>query len=383
MTRRILFAYGTRPEAIKMAPVIRAISRHPELTPVVAVTGQHREILDQVNGLFGITPEHDLDILTTGQTLADITVRTLRGLEPVIQAEQPDMVFVQGDTTSCFAAALAAFYQRVPVAHLEAGLRTATRYNPFPEEINRRLTTQLADLHLAPTARARAALLRDGVDPAVITVTGNTVIDALLHVVEAGHPVSDPVLAQLLEDTSRPMLLVTSHRRESWGEPMRQTARAIARIAERFPQLAVLVPVHPNPVVRAALLPAISGLPNVLLTEPLGYADFARAMQRSTVVLTDSGGVQEEAPSLAKPVLVLRETTERPEGVEAGTAKLVGTDEDLIVNEVTRLLTDPEAYDRMAHAASPYGDGRAAERAAQAVARFFTPGPPPEEFQGG
>lgn len=381
MTQRILIIYGTRPEAIKIAPVVLAMREHPDLTPIVAVTGQHREMLDQVNTAFGITPDHDLDIITPGQTLSGITVKSLLGLEPIIAAEKPAAVLVQGDTTTCFAAALAAFYQQVPVVHLEAGLRTDGRYNPFPEEMNRRLTTQLADVHLAPTARAREALLRDGVHPAAITVTGNTVIDALLRIVETDAPITDPALARLLRDPERPMMLVTSHRRESWGEPLRHTAQAVARIARRFPDLDILLPAHRNPLVRAALLPPLAGLPNVVVTEPLDYSDFSRAMRRSTLVLTDSGGVQEEAPSLGRPVLVLRETTERPEGVEAGSARLVGTDEETIVTEVTRLLTDQEAYQQMAQVASPYGDGRAAERSIAAIAHFFGLGEPPDQFR--
>jgi UDP-N-acetylglucosamine 2-epimerase (non-hydrolysing) len=379
--RPILLVYGTRPEAIKVAPVVKELERHPRLRPVVAVTGQHREMLDQVNEVFGITPDYDLNILSQGQTLYGITVKALTGLEPVIAEVAPAALLVQGDTTTAFAAALAAFYQQVPVVHLEAGLRTNNRYNPFPEEMNRRLATQLTDVHLAPTAIARENLLAEGVPADRITVTGNTVIDALQEVVGVPRAAHDPGFATLMATAGeRPLLLVTSHRRESWGEPIRHTARAVARIAVAHPELLVLLPAHRNPVVRDAILPQLDGLANVLVTEPLDYPDFCQALRRSTVVLTDSGGVQEEAPSLGKPVLVLRETTERPEAVTAGSAKLVGTDEDRIVSEVERLLTDPAAYDAMATARNPYGDGRAAQRSVQAIAAFLGLGRPPAEF---
>ena len=346
----------------------------------MAVTGQHREMLDQVNDVFGIVPDHDLDIISAGQTLTDITVRSLAGLEPLLLREQPDVVMVQGDTTTCFAASLAAFYAQIPVAHLEAGLRTNNRYDPFPEEINRRLTTQIASLHLAPTARARANLLASGVAPHAITVTGNTVIDALLEVTASARPIGDPTVAALARDRVSPLLLVTSHRRESWGAPLARTGTAIARLVRAIPSLHVLLPAHRNPIVRDALLPPLAGLDRVHVTEPLDYPDFCRALQLATVILTDSGGVQEEAPALGKPVLVLRETTERPEAVEAGAALLVGTDPDAIVAETTSLLTDPARYAAMTRAANPYGDGHAAERAVDAVAHLLGLGAAPEEF---
>ena len=381
MTATGMLVYGTRPEAIKMAPVVKALARHPSLRPVVVVTGQHREMLDQVNEVFGIVPDHDLNIITPGQSLTEITVRTLTGLEPLLTAERPDLVLVQGDTTTCFAASLAAFYQQVPVAHLEAGLRTDNRYNPFPEEINRRLTTQLASLHLAPTTIAQGNLLASGVDPAAITVTGNTVIDALLEVTASEHPISDPTLRALVAAHTSPLLLVTSHRRESWGDPLTRTARAIARLVSDFPDLHVLLPAHRNPVVREALLPTLGGLDRVHVTEPLDYPDFCRALQLATIVLTDSGGVQEEAPALGKPVLVLRETTERPEAVHAGSARLVGTDVELIVSETSRLLTDAGHFAAMTRANNPYGDGRAAERAVAAMAHLLGLGEAPAEFR--
>lgn len=380
----VLVVYGTRPEAIKVAPVVKELERHDRLRPVVAVTGQHREMLDQVNEVFGITPDFDLDILSHGQTLSGITIKALSGLEPIITEVSPAALLVQGDTSTAFVAALAAFYQQVPVIHLEAGLRTSNKYNPFPEEMNRRLATQLTDVHLAPTALACDNLLRENVPRDRITVTGNTVIDALHVAVGVPGPVHDLQLAEFLRIAAdRPVLVVTSHRRESWGEPIRHTARAVAELARRYPDLMVLLPAHRNPIVREAILPPLEGLDNVWVTEPLDYPDFCRALQRSTVVLTDSGGVQEEAPSLGKPVLVLRDTTERPEAVSAGSAKLVGTDEQRIVDEVSRLLTDRAAYDAMAQARNPYGDGAAARRGVEAIAAFLGLGESPEEFDPG
>jgi UDP-N-acetylglucosamine 2-epimerase (non-hydrolysing) len=363
-----MVVYGTRPEAIKLAPVVRALQASPHLDVVVAVTGQHRAMLDQVNGLFGIVPDVDLDVIQPRQQLHEMTGRILTGLTDAIREIGPDAVMVQGDTTTTFVAGLAAFYEKVPVLHVEAGLRTDERYNPFPEEINRRLTSQLSSLHLAPTASSRANLLRDGITPADVTVTGNTVIDALLDVVARTLPLEDPAVSVL---EGGPSVLVTSHRRESWGEPMARTANAIARLAKEFPDVHFLLPAHLNPVVREVLLPPLQGFDNVTVTEPLSYSDFARAMAMSSICLTDSGGVQEEAPSLGKPVLVLRETTERPEAVDAGTVRLVGTDEELIVRETSTLLTDPTAYAAMANAVNPYGDGHASERIRAAVESFF------------
>lgn len=374
---KVLVVYGTRPEAIKIAPVVTALQRSRALEPVVAVTGQHREMLDQVNGLFGIEPSHDLDILMRGQTLEGITSKALTGVSEVIAQERPGAVLVQGDTTTCFAAALAAFYNKIPLVHLEAGLRTGDRYNPFPEEINRRLTSQLASLHLAPTPTSRSNLLADGIDPGDVVVTGNTVIDALYQVMSHRPSLENNDLKDAL---GRPMVLVTAHRRESWGEPMACAARGIARLARDFPEMTFLLPAHLNPIVRDVLFPPLKGLDNVIITDPLSYSDFALAMASSTIVLTDSGGVQEEAPSLGKPVLVMRETTERPEAVSAGTVRLVGTDEELIVEWVSRLLTDPVAYDEMARAVNPYGDGSAADRSVAAMEYFFGMASRPSEF---
>ena len=339
----IMVIYGTRPEAVKMAPMVWELTASPFFTPYVAVTGQHRSMLDQVNDVFGISPDIDLDIHQAGQTLTDITTRSIKGITAALTHVQPDAVVVQGDTTSTFAAALAAFYQQIPVIHLEAGLRTGERYAPFPEEINRRLTTQLTSLHLAPTATSRDNLLAENVDPGSVVVTGNTVIDALLWTVGQAHDYADPGLADL-DHNDRPVLLVTAHRRESWGEPLRSVGKAVARIAAANPDLLVVFPLHRNPLVRQAVMPELTGRHNVRLIDPVPYANFARLMNRSTLILTDSGGVQEEGPSLGKPVLVMRESTERPEAIDAGTAMLVGTDTDRIVNVVTTLLAGGSEY---------------------------------------
>ena len=375
--RKILVVYGTRPEAIKMAPLIAAIGASAHLRVVVAVTGQHRQMLDQVNALFGIVPAHDLNIITERQQLQGITCRALDGVSGLIAAERPDAVLVQGDTTTCFAAALAAFYQKVPVIHLEAGLRTGDAYNPFPEEMNRAMVSRIAALHLAPTRTSRHNLIVEAIPSQRISVTGNTVIDALLEVVARRVPPANPDLHRL---AGRRTILVTAHRRESWGEPMARAARAMARLARRFPDVLLLLPAHLNPAVREILLPELQNLENVLITEPLGYSDFVGAMQASDIVLTDSGGVQEEAPSLGKPVLVMRDTTERPEAVRAGTVRLVGTDEDLIVEAVTTLLTDGSAYDAMAKAVNPYGDGHAADRCVMAIEHYFGLSARPRDF---
>jgi UDP-N-acetylglucosamine 2-epimerase (non-hydrolysing) len=371
--------YGTRPEAVKVAPLIRALEASPIFTPQVAVTAQHRSMLDQVNEVFDIKPEFDLDIHRPGQTLTAITTRALHGVQELLAEQHPDAIVVQGDTTTVFAAALAAFYEQIPVVHLEAGLRTGNPYSPYPEEINRRLATRLTALHLAPTATSKSNLLAENVEPAAVVVTGNTVIDALLWAVGREFDYGEPALADL-DASAAPVLLVTAHRRESWGTPLRKVGRALARIASEHRDLRIVFPIHRNPAVRDAILPAIGHLPNVTVTEPLPYGGFARLMNRATVILTDSGGVQEEGPSLGKPVLVMRDTTERPEAVLAGTVRLVGTDPDLIVDSVGRLLTDPAAYTAMANAVNPYGDGRAAERAVAALAHYFGLGPPPDEF---
>ena len=357
--------FGTRPEAIKMAPVVRALKSKPTKFDVkVTVTGQHREMLDQVLEFFQITPDHDLDIMRHGQTLTDITSRVLSGLEKVISAESPDIVLVHGDTTTTFAASLAAFYQQVAVGHVEAGLRSYDLYNPFPEEMNRRLTGALATFHFAPTQSAAEHLAGEGVSRSHIFLTGNTVIDALLGTVRDDYIFRNPVLKNL-DFAEERVILMTTHRRENWGLPMRRIFTAVRQLIQSFPDVRVVFPVHRNPRIREVAESALSDLPRVNLIEPPAYEEFVNLMARAYFLLTDSGGLQEEAPSLEKPVLVLRDTTERQEGVQAGTALLVGTDTGRIVKEATRLLTDQQAYSTMAKAPNPYGDGQAAERIAK------------------
>jgi UDP-N-acetylglucosamine 2-epimerase (non-hydrolysing) len=377
----IMPIFGTRPEAIKMAPIVSALQESAHFDCIVTVTGQHREMLDQVNELFGIVPDHDLNILRQGQTLSAIMTRTIDGLETLFAASRPDAVVVQGDTTTSTAAAIAAFYHGIPVVHVEAGLRSGDLLSPFPEEANRKITSQIARLHLAPTSTSRENLLREGVSPEDIVVTGNTVIDALLATVDKQLPFTDPRLEELAT-SGRRILLVTTHRRENQGDAMRNMGRALARIADAEPELTIVLPAHKNPVVREAVLPALDGKPNVLVTEPLAYGEFTRLLSVAHVVLTDSGGVQEEAPSLGKPVLVMRENTERPEAVHAGTVLLIGTDEERIVSEVSRLIHDQGHFAAMANAVNPYGDGKAAERTVAAIEELVGVGSRIGEFDG-
>lgn len=361
--KRVLVIFGTRPEAIKLAMVIRALRECSGLETGVVVTAQHRQMLDQVLTVFDITPDYDLNIMSPGQDLFDITSRSLDGLKPVLQAFRPDMVLVQGDTTTTCVGSLAAYYLRIPVGHVEAGLRTGNPYSPFPEEINRRVTGVIAALHFAPTVRARDNLQRENVPASAIHVTGNTAIDALLWTLDNTRDDFARILGgEALDRVKERFLLVTTHRRESFGEPMRNTMLALARIARRHPEVSVVFPVHLNPHVREQADQVLRGIPNVVLTEPLDYKNFAHLMGRSFAILTDSGGIQEEAPSLGKPVLVLRDNTERPEGVEAGTARLVGTDPEAIVAEAERLLVEPDHYRAMVGVKNPYGDGLAARR---------------------
>jgi UDP-N-acetylglucosamine 2-epimerase (non-hydrolysing) len=377
--RRVMVIFGTRPEAIKLAPVVLALEESPLFHPVVVVTGQHREMLAQVLDLFAIEPEHDLGILEPRQTLTSITTRALTGLEPLFDLERPDAVLVQGDTTTTFAGALAAFYRQLPVFHVEAGLRTCDLASPFPEEGNRQLTSRIASLHLAPTLGNKANLVAENVDPAQIVVTGNTVVDALLQAVHLSGDYGDPALADLDEDPRR-VILVTAHRRESWGDGHAAVGRALAEIARTEPDALVVFPIHRNPVVRETVMPLLHGIDNVRVVEPLPYGGLVRLMRRADLILTDSGGIQEEGPSLGKPVLVLRDTTERPEAVAAGTVRLVGTEETAIVGATRTLLHDENEYTAMANAVNPYGDGRAAERTLGAMAHFFGVGERPEEF---
>lgn len=372
--------FGTRPEAIKMAPIVLALQEFRAVECVVTVTGQHREMLDQVNQLFGIEPDHDLNILKPGQTLSGIMTRTIDGLDQLFSHHKPDAVVVQGDTTTSTAAAIAAFYHGIPVVHVEAGLRSGDLFSPFPEEGNRKLTSQIASLHLAPTYESKENLLAEGIAGKDIVITGNSVIDALLTTVRKEIPFLDPQLEELAA-SGRRILLVTTHRRENQGDTMRGMGRALARIAEAEPDLVIVLPAHKNPVVREAVLPAIEGKPNVVVTEPLAYGEFTRLLSLAHIVLTDSGGVQEEAPSLGKPVLVMRDNTERPEAVHAGTVLLIGTDEDRIVAEVEALLHNASHYARMANAVNPYGDGEAAARTVAAIAELLGVGTRAGEFK--
>jgi UDP-N-acetylglucosamine 2-epimerase (non-hydrolysing) len=356
LSRRVVCVVGTRPEAIKMAPVIRRLKDDGRFDVRVLATAQHRHLLDQVLCAFGIEPDIDLDVMRPNQALNTLAARLLLDFDEVLQAERPDAVLAQGDTTTVMTAALACFHLRIPFGHVEAGLRTGDLGNPFPEELNRVVAGRLAAWHFAPTESARANLLREGVADGSILVSGNTVIDALLAV--AG---STPALAQPIEPGRR-LVLMTMHRRENFGAPMRSICAAVNRLTAANPDLRVLFPVHPNPNVRAVVDEALGGNRAVIRTEPLEYVQFIAAMQRATLVLSDSGGVQEEAPALGKPVLVLRTETERPEAIAAGVAKLVGFDADRVAAEVQRLLDDPAAYAAMARGVSPYGDGRAAER---------------------
>ncbi|QGU08465.1 UDP-N-acetylglucosamine 2-epimerase [Corynebacterium occultum] len=375
---KVMTVYGTRPEAIKVAPVIKALEADPRLESVVVSTGQHREMLDQVNGMFGINPHHDLNIMRPGQSLNGIVARAISGLDAIIEVERPDVVISQGDTSTAMAAAIAGFNRQIKIVHLEAGLRTGNLLSPFPEEANRKLIGQVSSLHLAPTEMSKANLTREAVPERDIVVTGNTVIDALLEAASWDTQFSNERLKTFAAE-DRKMVLVTTHRRENL-EDMANIGRAMRRISERFPEVFLVLPAHLNPAVRAAVFPEIEGRNNILITEPAPYDRFTKLMGRAYIVLTDSGGVQEEAPSLGKPVLVMRENTERPEAVEAGTVRLIGTGEDRIVDEVTELLTDAEAYERMANAVNPYGDGKASERAVAAIAELLGVGKRIEDF---
>ena len=370
MTIRVLSVFGTRPEAIKMAPVVRALKSHPDVfESMVCVSAQHREMLDQVLSVFQLKADFDLDLMTPGQSPADVVARLLERMPRLLREVQPDVLLVQGDTMTTFAAAFAAYLERIPTAHVEAGLRTGNKYHPYPEEMNRVLTTRLAELHFAPTVRAMETLLLEGIPQQDVLLTGNTVIDALLATVRPNYQFATPALSAL--DPAHRMALVTTHRRESFGGPLESTCAAVRTLVERFEDLDVVIPVHPNPQVKQVIVRKLCDLQRVHLIEPVDYVEFVNLMARAHIILTDSGGVQEEAPSLGKPVLVLREVTERPEGVEAGTAVIVGTDRDKIVRTASELLTSPEAYAKMANAVSPYGDGRASERIADALRERF------------
>lgn len=357
--KKIMLVFGTRPEAIKMAPLVKAFQADKEhFETVVCVTGQHREMLDQVLDIFQITPQYDLNIMKKGQDLYDVTSRVLLGMRPILQKEQPDVVLVHGDTTTSTASALAAFYQQIPIGHVEAGLRTHNIYSPWPEEMNRQMTSRIATYHFAPTALSKENLLKEGVDENHIYVTGNTVIDALHLMVQKMK-----LEGQARQD--KRMVLITGHRRENFGEGFLHICQAIKMLAQKYPKVDFVYPVHPNPNVRKVINEVFDKpetMLNLKFIEPLDYVDFVSMMAKSTLVLTDSGGIQEEAPGLGKPVLVMRDTTERPEAVDAGTVRLVGTDKEKIIDEVSRLLDDKEWYRQMSHAVNPYGDGHACLR---------------------
>jgi len=370
MQKNIMAVFGTRPEAIKMAPLLKALQREENYNLTITVTAQHREMLDQVLNLFELEADYDLDIMKQRQTLSGITARIIKKLDKILQAEKPELLLVHGDTTSTFVAALTSFYHQIKVAHVEAGLRTHNKFSPFPEEINRQLTGVLADLHFSPTKTAQKNLLAENVDPEKIYITGNTVIDALLSVVNDDYVFENEVLKKIDFDNKK-VILLTAHRRENLGEPMENIFRAVKDLSEEVDNLEVIFPVHLNPVIRELSKKLLGDYENIHLIEPLDYLPFVNLISRSDIVLTDSGGIQEEAPSLGKPVLVLRDTTERPEALEAGTVIKVGTDYDRIYQESYKLLTDEEEYKKRAAAVNPYGDGKAVKRITAALNYFY------------
>ncbi len=363
---KVMSIFGTRPEAIKMAPLVKELEKREEIKSIVCVTAQHREMLDQVLETFQITPDYDLNIMKQGQTLSDITTRALQGISEVIKDSKPDIVLVHGDTPTTFAGGLAAFYNQVAIGHVEAGLRTYNKYSPYPEEMNRQMVDCMTDMYFAPTYLSRENLLKENIDDEKIYVTGNTAIDAMQTTVDNNY--HHEVLDWVGEDK---MILLTAHRRENLGEPMKNIFRGIRRVLDEIPNIKVVYPIHKNPLVRAAADEVLKDCDRVKLIEPLEVFDFHNFQNLSHIILTDSGGIQEEAPSLGKPVLVLRDTTERPEGIEAGTLKLVGTDADTIYKETIRLLTDGKEYERMSRASNPYGDGHASERIVDAIVAKF------------
>ncbi len=375
---RVLTVFGTRPEAIKMAPVVRALQEHPQTEVEVVVTGQHREILDQVLELFSIVPDRDLNVMRPRQTLYGLTATTLQGMESALEGSKAHVTLVQGDTTTAFAAGLASFYAKIPVAHVEAGLRTETVYEPFPEEMNRRMLSTISEMHFAPTTGSLENLLAEGISRDKIYVTGNTVTDALVQIADRLPPGLPAGLVDL--PAGARFALVETHRRENLGEPMREVCLALKELVARHPDFHVVFSVHPNPAVRDVVFPELQGVERVHLLEPVDYTTLIALIRECTLILTDSGGIQEEAPSLGKPVLVLRRQTERPEGVTAGVAELMGTDRAKIVARASELWTNPEAYRAMSMVASPYGDGQAARRTVEALLHVFRGGPRPLEF---
>lgn len=367
MKIKVMSIFGTRPEGVKMAPLVKELENRKEIESIVCVTAQHREMLDQVLVTFNITPDYDLNIMQQGQTLGDITTRALNGLERVIKECKPDIVLVHGDTTTTFAGALAAFYNQIAIGHVEAGLRTYNKYSPFPEEMNRQMVDRLSDMYFAPTKISKDNLLKENIEEDKIYITGNTAIDAMQTTVKSNYFHKE---LECIKNNER-MILITAHRRENLGDPMRHIFRAIKRIVDEFNDVKVIYPIHMNPKVREIASEIFKDSDRIKLIEPLEVFDFHNFENKSYLILTDSGGIQEEAPSLGKPVLVLRDTTERPEGVEAGTLKLVGTDEETIYNETKKLLTEKSEYEKMSKASNPYGDGHASERIVDAIIKKF------------
>lgn len=365
---KIMSVFGTRPEAIKLAPVIKELQKHSDsLKSVVAVTAQHRQMLDGILNVFAIKPDYDMNIMAAKQGLSDITCKVLKNIAPIYEKERPDMILVQGDTTTVLAASLAAFYKQISVGHVEAGLRSYNKYQPFPEEINRHLTTVIADIHFSPTSEAKKNLMNEGVDENLICVTGNTVVDTLLDVASKEYKFEN----DLLNNINGRMILITAHRRESFGQQFINICNAVLFLAKRYPEITFVYPVHLNPNVRNVVYPTLGNIKNILLIEPVEYLPFVHLMKKAYLILTDSGGIQEEAPSLDKPVLILRNVTERPEVVKAGCAKLVGTNTETIISETVRLLEDSSYYNGMTHIQNPFGDGKASQRIVSFIINKF------------
>jgi UDP-N-acetylglucosamine 2-epimerase (non-hydrolysing) len=369
--KKIAVIFGTRPDTIKQAPVILELQKYPEYFEVITIaTAQHRQMLDQVLTVFNIKPDYDLDIMAPRQTLASLAAKILTGLDEILEKEMPNMVLVQGDTSTTCIGSLAAFYRQIPVGHVEAGLRTNDKANPFPEEINRRITGCITDLHFAPTETSRQALLKENVSPETIFVTGNTVVDALQYSVKENYSFSIPVLNKIIAKRNK-IVMITMHRRENLGKPMKGASKAIRRLAIKYPEMTFVFPVHLNPVVRETVYPILNDIPNVFLLEPFDYLDFVNLMAKSFLILTDSGGVQEEGPHFGIPILVLRSVTERPDAVDFGTVKLVGLDEQKIYDTARELIDDESAYNKMANAVNPYGDGLSSERTIKIIKNHF------------
>lgn len=367
---KVMSIFGTRPEAIKMAPLVKKLQETEEIESILCVTAQHREMLDMVLDLFGLKADYDLNIMQHGQSISDITVKVLKGMEGIFQEVKPDIVLVHGDTSTTFVGALAAFYQQIPVGHVEAGLRSGNIYSPYPEEMNRRLTSNLADLHFAPTIGNYDNLIRENIKADNIFITGNTVIDALLQVVKEDYVFETPLLNKI-DYKNKKVIVMTCHRRENWGEPMENIFKAVAEIKEKHRDVEIIFPIHLNPKIRELAQEIMGGIEGIHLIEPLDYEPFVNLLNKAHFILTDSGGIQEEAPALGKPILVLRTETERPEAVEAGTVKIMGVEKDRIIEEVEELLSNPKAYLQMANATNPYGDGRACERIIAALKYHF------------